>query len=173
MVLTGIIQDINDQTQCNLTIGFEYWRDYGDWNITVDVNLTTGEFDQDNSSYYYNKLIAHEINITNITFTGLPGQTVNSIDAYPLSVRNTGNSLINISLLGADFIGVTNNTFSIGVDNATYNESSTGTYIQLTESYENLYQIDIQQSKDVYFRGDIPIGTLSQKYQANVSFRSE
>ncbi|MEA3430533.1 MAG: hypothetical protein U9R08_04635, partial [Nanoarchaeota archaeon] len=172
-IATGIIQTTGTQTQCNTSWNMDYFRNPGDWSVTLDVNLTDSNSDQENSSYYYNTLIAHELSISTVSFSGLPLETVNSSDAYPMYIRNTGNSLVNISLSGSDFIGQTNSSYSIGVGNATYNETATGTYTELATTYQEIYKLSVQQTKEIYFRGYIPSGTISQNYQSTINIRSD
>ena len=171
-LVTGTIQQTGTQTQCNATWNKEYWRNSGDWNISVDINITDTVADQENSSYYYNVLTSHEVNDSSILISGLPGQLINSSNAYPLTIRNTGNNLINISIKGTDFVGVDNSSYSIGVGNFSYSETAAA-FTNLTSAYVTVYQLSIQEIKDVYFRGYIPYGTKAQDYQANISIKSD
>ncbi|MBW3004047.1 hypothetical protein KY337_05785 [Candidatus Woesearchaeota archaeon] len=172
-VVSGTIQKTGDQTQCNATWDMDYWRNSGYWNISVDINLSDLTPDQENTSCYYNVLVAHEVNVTNVSFSGIPGQTVNSTDAYPLLIRNTGNAVVNISINSSDFIGQENSSYTIGVGNATYNESESGTYVELAEEYKLIYDLPVLTTKELYFKGYIPSGTITQEYQADINIRSE
>jgi len=93
-------------------------------------------------------------------------------DAYPLTVRNTGNKLINISLSGGAFSGVTNNSYSVGVGNMSYSET-TSSFTNLTASAQQIYQLGILQTKNIYFKGYLPYGVMAQDYQANINITSD
>jgi hypothetical protein len=172
---TGTIQFVGSQTQCNATWNMDYWRNIGDWNVSVDVNLTDSTADQENSSYYYNTLTSHLVNVTYINFSGVAGQTTNSINAYPLAIKNTGNKLINISIKGTHFIGTPDNTVNISIGNATYNETSGGTYTPITLNYVQIVPLDMLAPTEttlLYFRGTIPSGTKAQAYENTISIQS-
>jgi len=154
----------------------EYWRSAGDYNVSVDVNMTNGIDDNDNSSFYYNSLKAHKISVSSIFFSSMPGQEVNSSNAYPLSVKNVGNLILNISLKSTDFVGVTNPSYIIGVGNITYNSTEYGDYYPLSLNFANLSSMENlipTQERNLYFRGYAPVGILSQEYNANVTFRGD
>jgi len=171
--IPGSIDGTNIPAICNASFDFAYYLPPGDWNITVNVNTTSGSYYSENSSFYYNILRANAVNTTTITFTGVPDNLVNSLEAYPLLIRNTGNVKVNISILGDDFIGLNDSGYMIGVDNATYNESSTGIFTTLEKTNKDIYELDILEERELYFRGFIPVGTPVQEYRANVSIRSD
>jgi len=172
----GVISSMNNVTQCLVNFSMEYWRSAGDYNVSVDVNMTNGIDDNDNSSFYYNSLKAHKISVSSIFFSSMPGQEVNSSNAYPLSVKNVGNLILNISLKSTDFVGVTNPSYIIGVGNITYNSTEYGDYYPLSLNFANLSSMENlipTQERNLYFRGYAPVGILSQEYNANVTFRGD
>ncbi|MBW2966578.1 hypothetical protein KY342_05730 [Candidatus Woesearchaeota archaeon] len=175
-IVDGTVQDVGGQTQCNASWFMEYWRNSGDWNLTVDVNLTDSTADNDSSSYYYNVLAAFAVNETYINFSGLPGQTINSSNAYPLEIENFGNKVLNISIKGTDFVGVSDSSFNFSIGNATYNESSSGVFSSITVDYVQISGIDNLGITDIaylYFRGTIPSGMKSQTYENSISVKGE
>ncbi len=175
-IVDGTLQDVGGQTQCNASWFMEYWRNDGDWNITIDVNLTDSTASNDTSSFYYNVLTAFAVNETYINFSGLPGQTINSSNAYPLEIENFGNKVLNISILGTDFVGVTYPSYNFSIGNATYNVSSSGTFTSITTSYVQISALDNLNPTQIgylYFRGTIPLGTKSQTYQNSISVKGE
>ncbi|MBW2980813.1 hypothetical protein KY360_05345 [Candidatus Woesearchaeota archaeon] len=175
-IVTGEIQELAGVTICNATWNMSYWRNPGDWNLSVDVNQTDGAKDQENSSYYYNVLTSHSINVSYINFTGVPGQTINSSTAYPLSIKNTGNKVINISINGTDFIGVQFPSYNFSVTNASYSDTELGAYTSITTVYVQITDLDNlapTSTAYLYFRGTIPAGTKSQTYQNTINIKSD
>ena len=172
----GIVSMFGSTTQCFANWTMEYYESVGEYNVSVDANLTNGEKDNKNTSYYYNELKAMNINVSSITFNASPGQTVNSSTAYPLGIENTGNSKLNISIKGTDFVGVTDQGYRIGVGNTTYNETGTGLFTKLSYNYTNITSMNNlipTEIKSLFFRGYAPIGIISQEYKANISIKGE
>ena len=152
-----------------------YWRNSGNWNINVTINLTDATQVYDNSSFFYNVLTAHTMGILNINFSGIPGKTFNASNAYPLTIQNTGNKIINLSIKGTDFVGVTDSSVNISIENATYNSTELGVYKIINYSYVQIPELDNLNPRfigNVYFRGTIPIGTKAQNYQNLISIQS-
>ncbi|MBW2984920.1 Ig-like domain-containing protein, partial [Candidatus Woesearchaeota archaeon] len=176
-IVTGEIQALaGGQTICNASWNMSYWRNPGTWSLSVDVNQTDSSSAQKNSSYYYNVLTSHLVNVSYVNFSGLPGQTINSSTAYPLSIRNTGNKAINISIRGTDFVGVQYPSYNFSIGNATYSDTELGSYTSITTVYVQITELDElapASTAYLYFRGTIPVGTKSQAYQNAISIKSD
>jgi len=174
-ITTGTIQQLGTQTQCNASWDMEYWRWPGDWNVSIDVNLTDGVTDNDNTSYYYNTITSHTLDQNYINFSGTPGQEFNSSNAYPLTIQNTGNKIMNISILGTDFVGTPDSSINISIGNATYSDTESS-FTPITTSYVQITALNNLQpaaTDQLYFRGTIPAGTKAQDYQNTISIRSD
>jgi hypothetical protein len=120
-------------------------------------------------NFTYNSLSAIDINVSTINFTGLPGETVNSTSAYPLSIKNTGNVKVNVSINGSDFIGETDPSYIVGIGNVSYNESETGNFINLTHDYALVFSfLNPAEERYLYFKAYIPTGFLPQFYNNTI-----
>jgi hypothetical protein len=168
---SGTLRKVGSQIQCYRLWDMEYWRNPGQWNVSVDLTSTVSNFTSKN--FTYAKLVALTINVTNIDFgTGYPGDRVNSFNSYPLGINNTGNAVLNIYINGSDFVGQTNSTYIINVRNITYSKDKS-VFTRLTETqqlvYSNLYPRDTQP---IYFNMSIPIGYLNQNYYNNININA-
>ncbi len=171
---TGTIQNCGSTCDCFREWDMEYWRNSGDWNVSVDINVTNGasNFTSDNFTYW--ELIAMVVNTSTITFSGVPNQTVNSTDAYPLEIKNAGNQIFNVSLNGTDFTGLSNSSYVVGVGNSTYNDTETGSFTELTGAYEQVFDdLNPAEKRNLYFRAYLPIGFIQQDYQNSIEFSTQ
>jgi hypothetical protein len=168
----GSIRLIDSQTQCFGEWGMEYWRNPGDWNVSVDLNLTIGTSNFTSETFTYNELISAIPNVTFINFTGLPGQTVNSTSAYPLSIKNGGNVKVNVSMNGTDFVGETDPSYVIDVSNVGYNESESGNFVSLTHDYSLVFSfLNPAEERYLYFRAYVPLGFKAQFYNNTIDIK--
>ena len=170
----GTIQKSITQWQCFQNWNMEYWRNPDPWNVSVNLSLWTGLSNFTSKNFTYNSLYAWNDNITTniINWTGLPGQAkVNSSNAFPILLNNTGNTKLNININASNFIGCTDTSQVIGVSNATYsNTSATGPYYNITKTPKFMIKLDIRQINYTYFRIDIPIGFKNQFYNNSIWF---
>ena len=141
----------------------EYWRNPGTWNVSVDINLTTGVSNFTNATFIYDPFPQAVVNVSTINFTGLPGQTVNSTNAFPLNVSNIGNQRLDIYINGTDFVGEEQIDKIVGVSNATYNETVTGIFRKLTYNRDQVYTVDVREEKLLYFNASLPIRITRKK----------
>lgn len=171
--LLGTIQNcVDENCECFVEWDMEYWRNSGEWNVSANISVESGLTNFTSANFTYNELTAMNINTTTITFNGSAGQTVNSLDAYPMQVKNTGNQLFNLSLNGTDFTGQTYSEQIIDVENAIYNETISGTFKPLTKIYEDVFDDILPVAeKLLYFRGLIPLGYKQQTYQGYIEFK--
>jgi len=163
----GIIQNCNETAcECFKEWDMDYWRNAGDWNVSVYINITNGASDIISENFTFNYLTSITVNTTTIVFTGYPGQTVNSTNAYPLEIKNTGNQITDVNINGTDFVGLTNSNFIVGIGNATYNDTIDGDFKQLRHDPIKIFSgIVPSEAKNVYFRAYLPVGFISQDYQ--------
>jgi hypothetical protein len=143
-----------------------YSRDWGyAAKLKVTWTLATSNFTSKN--FTYNSLYAWTDNITTgfINWTGLPGQTVNSSNAFPMLVNNTGNTKLNISINGSDFI---NGPYVIGVGNASFSNYTINTFYNLSKTPQFMINLSVLEVKYIYFRAYIPIGFISQQYNNSI-----
>jgi hypothetical protein len=156
--------------RCFAPWNMDYWRNAGVWNVTVNITTSNGSNKMTFKSFTYNSLKASIIIPTMINFTGDPGQTVQSSNAFPMTIKNVGNEIYNISIKGTDYIGKSNNLFRIKVTNSTINQTSIGIFTPLIYSLQTLY-IDAypRYVKEIYFKTFIPQSIPSQDYEANVT----
>jgi hypothetical protein len=158
--------------QCFKEWNMSYWMNNGPWNVSVGINVTNGPSNFTSQNFTYNTLTAFDVNTSTITFTGVPGQIVNSNDAYPLQIKNSGNQILSFSLNGSNFVGLTSQNYIVRVNNATYNESVGGDFRQLTNSYYLAYpNIAGSGFINVWFRGYLPVGFPAQNYQSIVEVK--
>jgi len=170
--IQGTIGFLTPKTYCFGSWNMEYWRNPGEWNVTVWINLTTGTINTTSQNFTYNELVSAISNVTYVNFSGLPGQTVNSISAYPMSIKNGGNVKVNVSINGTDLKGETDQTRIIIVRNITYNETTTGVFRSLNYSYHMVFPFLTQtQEKNIYFRVFIPIGFPAQYYNNTIEIK--
>jgi parallel beta-helix repeat protein len=179
-LLLGTIKIVNVKTQCFGNWSMRYWRTPGGctgclppWNVSVDLNLTNGLTNFTSKTFIYNELAWTDDSVPTINFTGLPGDYVNSTNAYPLNMQNEGNVYINISINGTDFNWETYPSPQIGVGNVSYNESDTGKFKNLTHVYSlsNAY-LAPTETRSLYFKANIPIGFRAQRYNNTIDFNS-
>ncbi len=172
--IDGTVQNCGTMCECFKEWGMEYWRNDGSWNVSVDINVTNGPSNFTSQNFTYNALTSFDINTSTITFGGIPGQTVNSSDAYPLQIKNTGNQILDFSLNGSDFIGLGDASYVVRVNNATYNESVTGEFRQLTDDYYLAYSNTVGSGfVNVWFRAYLPVGFIEQGYQDVIEVKGE
>jgi hypothetical protein len=165
----GIIQNCGATCDCFREWDMDYWRNDGEWNVSVYINATNGAGNFTSKNFTYNALIAINVNTSNVVFSGIPEQTVNSINAYPMSVNNTGNQIVNMNIKGTDFTGLNNASYVVGVGNSTYNETSGGAYQQLTKNFVRIFDnVSPAGSKTLFFRAYFPIGFIQQDYQNTI-----
>ena len=125
-------------------------------------------------NFTYTELYSLDINVSYVNFTGFPGETVNSTSAYPLSMSNTGNVELNVSMNGTDFRGETYTNIFIDVENISYNETEIGKFVNLTEDYSLVFSsIKPTEEKYLYFRDYIPIGFIAQFYNNTIGVKRE
>jgi len=166
---TGTIQNCGATCDCFKEWDMEYWRNDGDWNVSVYINLTTGVGNFTSENFTYNALTSISVNTSTITFTGIPEQTVNSTNAYPLEIKNTGNQMVNISIKGTDYAGLVNSSYVVGVGNSTYNETANGVYQQLTYNYVQIFEdLTPAGTKSLFFKAYLPAGFIEQDYQNTI-----
>ncbi|MEM5871394.1 MAG: hypothetical protein QW051_00810 [Candidatus Aenigmatarchaeota archaeon] len=167
----GTIQNCSSTCDCFKEWEMEYWRNYGDWNVSVFVNVSNGAKNFTSLNFTYNILISINANVSNIIFVGIPDQTVNSTNAYPMGIQNTGNQIVNISVKGDDFVGLSNPNYIVGVGNSTYSEYENGIYKSLSKSFERIFEnLSPSQNRTMFFRAYLPLGFLSQIYQNTIEF---
>jgi hypothetical protein len=170
----GTIQNCGSTCDCFKEWDMEYWRNDGQWNVSVDISLSNGGTNFTSQNFTYNSLTSINVNTSTITFTGVPDQTVNSIDAYPLEIKNTGNQLVDIKINGTDFQGLTNSNYVVGVGNSTYNETVTGNFDKLTNSAVQIFSnLAPSLIKNLYFRAYLPVGFINQDYQNYIEIRGD
>ena len=120
------------------------------------------------------RLTSIDVNTTTITFIGVPQQTVNSSNAYPLELKNTGNQIFNISINGTDFTGIADSSYVVGASNATYNETTEGEFQQLTHDYVLIFgDLAPASTKNLFFRAYLPVGFIPQTYQSTIELSTE
>jgi len=168
--LSGTFRTVGSQIQCYRLWDMEYWRNSGQWNVSVSLSDTVSNFTSKN--FTYASLVSLDINVSTIDFSGYPGDRVNSINSYPLGINNTGNTVLTVSINGTDFIGQTDANYKIRVNNITYSKDKS-VFTQLMSNqqlvYSNLYPKD---NKPIYFNMSIPIGYLNQNYQNNININA-
>jgi parallel beta-helix repeat protein len=167
--LQGTIRRVNTQWQCNRTWYMEYWRNSGQWNVSVDLKLWMGISNFTSKNFTYNSLYVWADNISTeiISWVGVPDRTVNSSNAYPMLLNNTGNEKLNISINGSNFIG---GSLIIGVGNSSFsNTTQTGPYYNISKIPQLMVTLDVREIKYVYFRAYIPLGFSSQTYNNNLN----
>jgi len=149
----------------------EYWRNPGQWNVSVSLSDTVSNFTSKN--FTYASLVSLDINVTNIDFgSGYPGDKVNSINSYPLGLNNTGNTVLNVYINGTDFIGQTNPSYIIYVRNITYSKDKS-VFSQLTYNSQLVFSsLNPKETRPLYFNMSIPIGYLNQNYQNNININA-
>jgi hypothetical protein len=163
--LTGTIRSTGSQIQCNCSWGMEFWRNPGQWNVSVNITLSTGLSNFTSKNFTYVKLPSAIMNTSYVNFTGSPGATVNSTTAFPLSINNSGNVRVNVTINGTDLKGETYPSYVINVGNITYNETTTGIFRNLTySSYKIFSFLNPTDKKSIYFKCSIPLGFISQNY---------
>jgi parallel beta-helix repeat protein len=165
--LPGRIQKSDSQWQCFCGWNMEYWQNPGPWNVSVKLTLWNGLNNFTSKNFTYGSLYAWNDNITTgcINWTGLPGQTVNSSNAYPMLINNTGNTKLNISINGSDFI---NGPYVIGVGNASFSNYTINTFYNLSKTPQFMINLSVLEVKYIYFRAYIPIGFISQQYNNSI-----
>jgi len=168
--LSGTFRTVGSQIQCYRLWDMEYWRNSGQWNVSVSLSDTVSNFTSKN--FTYASLVSLDINVSTIDFSGYPGDRVNSINSYPLGINNTGNTVLTVSINGTDFVGQTDANYKIRVNNITYSKDKS-VFTQLMSNqqliYSNLYPKD---NKPIYFNMSIPIGYLNQNYQNNININA-
>jgi hypothetical protein len=167
--LQGTIRRVNTQWQCNRTWYMEYWRNSGQWNVSVDLKLWMGVSNFTSKNFTYNSLYvwADNISTETISWIGVPNRTVNSSNAYPMLLNNTGNEKLNISINGSNFIG---GSLIIGVGNSSFsNTTQTGPYYNISKTPQFMVTLGVREIKYVYFRAYIPLGFSSQTYNNNLN----
>jgi hypothetical protein len=170
--INGTFRMVGSQTICNSTWNMEYWRNNGQWNVSVNVSDTLTNFTSKN--FTYTKLPSAIINVTFINFTGFPGTNVTSTSAYPLSINNSGNIQVNVSINGSDLINVSYPTYAIKVGNITYNETKSGISRQLTyASYRVFSFLKPREEKYIYFNCSIPLGSFPIVYNNTINITGE
>ena len=158
-----------DYCDCFREFEMEYWRNWGDWNVSVDLNTTAGTESFNSTKFSYNQLFALNISQDTLTFSGLPGSQANSSNAYPLILKNIGNMQVDIRINGSEFVGVQNPAYVIEVSNATYCDAELGTYSPLTTVNTTIFEsINATQETELYFRTYFPIGYISQIYENTI-----
>ncbi|MDI6826519.1 MAG: hypothetical protein QMD36_05050, partial [Candidatus Aenigmarchaeota archaeon] len=169
----GTIQKVGTQWQCFQGWEMEYWRNPGRWNVSVNLSLWTGVSNFTSKNFTYNSLYAWSDNVTIINWTGLPGQTVNSSNSYPMLVNNTGNMELDIEINGSDFIGQSNPSYVIGIKNASFsNTTPPSTFYSLTKTPQFMISLGVREVKYIYFRAYLPVGFISQYYNNNIVMSS-
>jgi len=172
--VSGVIQNCGATCECFGGWDMEYWRNPGQWNVSVDINVTNGAANFTSENFTYEELTALIVNTSTITFSGVPGQTVNSSDAYPLQVKNAGNVAFDVELNGTDFTGLSNSSYVVGVGNSTYNETDTGSFRELSHTYTQIFSGMVPtETREIYFRTYLPIGFISQNYQNSIEFAAQ
>lgn len=164
----GTIQKVDSQVQCYGVWEMEYWRNPGDWNVSVDLNLTNGvaNFTSKNFTYVGLKSLTI-VNVPDyIYFNGFPGEEVNSSNAFPMELKNTGNLDLDIKINGTD---MKNEGLTIGVENITFSENENGPYIKLTKEKKFIFSLVPTETKYLFFRMNIPIGFPAEVYQNTIN----
>ncbi|MCX6814499.1 MAG: hypothetical protein NTY20_02535 [Candidatus Aenigmarchaeota archaeon] len=165
----GTIQNCGATCECFREWNMEYWRNDGEWNVSVYINVTNGVSNFTSQNFTYNTLTSIDVNTSSIIFSGIPEQTVNSTNSYPLQINNTGNQVVNINIKGSDFTGLSQPGYVVGVGNSTYNETSNGAYQQLTKNFVQVFgNLAPAGSKSLFFRAYLPAGFIQQDYQNTI-----
>ncbi len=149
----------------------EYWRNPGTWNVSVDINMTNAYENKTSELFTYNELKSINISVMTIAFSAVPEETTNSTNAYPLTVKNIGNVLANVSINGSNFVGASQSQYIINVENASYDTTELGTYTELTHtSTKVLTDMAPASENSIYFRASFPIGFIEQIYENTIEF---
>jgi len=160
----GMINISDSQIYCFRNWDMEYWRNNGTWNVSVFMNLTSSVSNFTSKNFTYGGVGATYVNVSTINFTGIPGQEVESFNAYPLEIHSIGNLPVEVRISGTDFVGETNPSYVVGVENATYSETKTGEFDKLTENLVYVYDLYPDERKYLYFKARLPLGFISQNY---------
>jgi len=128
------------------------------------MNLTSSVSNFTSKNFTYGGVGATYVNVSTINFTGIPGQEVESFNAYPLEIHSIGNLPVEVRISGTDFVGETNPSYVVGVENATYSETKTGEFDKLTENLVYVYDLYPDERKYLYFKARLPLGFISQNY---------
>jgi hypothetical protein len=90
-----------------------------------------------------------------------------------LSIKNTGNVKLNISINGTDFIGETNSSYIIGVGNVSYSESEVESFVNLTHDYVLVFPfLNPAEERYLYFRTHILLGFKAQYYNNTIGVKA-
>ncbi len=103
--------------------------------------------------------------------TSVPGSYEGTYKGFPMIVNNTGNIELDFSLAGTALVGQTNNAYSIGVGNMTWNTTSVsalGTRLSTSPAvFDN--NIAMSSNSQLYFWIDVPYGLPSQQYSGSIN----
>ena len=173
-VFASLDGNVGTDTICSASFDLQYWYNPGDWEVEVYAEAGTNN-SSNSTSFYYNELIGESISTDSILFVGSPGDTnISASNAFPMIVNNTGNVPINLSLKGTDFIGVSDTNYTIGVRNSTYSLNANSGYERLGYNSSHLFtELMPRSTLEVYWKGKIPQGIMSQDYQSTITIKSE
>jgi hypothetical protein len=157
MTLSGA----GNQWACIDTFGMEFFRNPGQWNVSVNINETSVPIVYTNFTsinFTYGTLLGIGTNASSLIFTGIPGQTINGTNGFPLEIENTGNVQIStIQFNSSDFVI---GSATIGVGNLTYNTTGVNDiFVQSTKTQATIFtNIPYGQNviRDMWFKGYIP-----------------
>jgi parallel beta-helix repeat protein len=173
--IPGTIWKLGSQMQCYGLWYMEYWMNPDKWNVSVNLSDSISISNFTSKNFTYNELYAWNDNITtnNINWAGLPGQKVNSSNAYPMMINNTGNTKLDININGNDFIGQYDSNYIIGVGNVSFgNTTPSFTFYNMSKTLQFMINLSVKQVKYVYFRSYIPKGFISQQYNNSINMSS-
>jgi len=175
----GIIKKIDTQWQCFGNWSMDYWRNPGDWNVSVDLSLWMDLTNFTSKNFTYLVLRSWNTNISIINWSSIPGRYNYSFNAYPGSINNTGNIGLNITVNGSDFVGQTYSYpyYNIYVGNVSFANTTppsvlTGTWYNLKYNYQFIFKINPANTSYVHFRMFVPAGFIPQYYNSNISIES-
>lgn len=112
--------------------------------------------------------------LTTINFSAYPNQEVNSTNAYPMKIKNIGNLVLNVSINGTDFNGTEDSSYVIGVGNASYSETESGSYTRLTYNHVLVFPfLKPAEERTLYFKAYAPLGFKAQIYSNEINIKRE
>jgi len=154
-------------TKLNCTLTLKYHNTNGTYNVTIIANNTGSIYDQSDTTFIYNLLVAFQLNTSALDFGTLYiGQ--NSTKTFTSS--NTGNQNLNLQLNGSNLVGASH---IIGVSNMTFDDDSDlsdGT--TMTTSFQTFTSLPVSAAKTGYINLKIPQLTPAEVYTGNIIVRS-
>lgn len=173
------VEDINSTTaRYNATLLMQFYNTAGTYTASVLADDGSGNSTAE-TSFEYLRMAAISIDATSLLFTGAhPGGTTTISGDYALStadtptVRNTGNTPLDIGLYGTDF---TDGEKSIGISNLKYSFDNDfdGALAGTISTAMQIHSLGLVNSEDsvqsLGFQLAIPAGTQNGNYTTEIT----